>query len=356
MCDQVSDCVDNSDEVVCGYTGHISNYSGNSLPRHIVQHFMHTNEDCSSLLMKYPSLLNDLYPDCPGATDEPMLFELPPVVNQSSCHNNDHVPCTTATQRVCYPRHEICTYHENQMGLMSPCRNAGHLSNCWFHECPTMFKCPNAYCVPHHMVCDGIAQCPYEHDEYNCTYRYDPSRLCAGLFRCKDTHVCIHASQICDGRVHCPIRGEDENICEPCPKGCVCVGLSYDCSNAKMNVIPSLSGKVTTLLMKNNSITSLRYIKICSLLKLDMQWNKMKYLTDSGLHKCSELLILNLFVNRITQLYKGDFRGLSRLVYLNIEKNPLRVLDSDCFEGLSALPTLIINTPYLKNLPMCIFS
>ena len=124
-----------------------------------------------------------------------------------------------------------------------------------------------------------------------------------------------------------------------------------------MHFIPLLSHTVKTLLMGRNKIINLSLkCKNSSLIKLDLKWNQIKYLTASGIHQCSTLLILNLFENHITELYKGDFIGLNRLIDLNIRNNPLRILSSDCFNGLSALPSLRINSPYLENIPNCIFT
>ena len=222
VCDMVSDCQDNSDESLCVYDGHASHNLVSSPPEHIQQHLINSVGDCQRLVTRYPSLVNDLYPDCRDAEDEPQLLSLRRN-DTAKCQHPDHQPCHAAVQGVCYPRHETCMYRENEMGLLSPCRNAGHLLNCWFHECPTMFKCPEAYCVPYQMLCDGINQCPHAHDEVNCTSM--PYRPCAGMFRCKDSYICVHLSQLCDGIVDCTIRGEDENVCEKCPEGCTCSGL-----------------------------------------------------------------------------------------------------------------------------------
>jgi hypothetical protein len=316
---------------------------------------IHTSSDCEDLITVYPSLLNDLYPDCNDAGDEKLLVSSWVVEqNDTRCHDSNSIPCHAGLFDICYPRHEICTYKENRMGLLMPCRNAGHLSSCWFHECPTMFKCPEAYCIPYNMMCDRIAQCPQGQDEANCTY--SSQRLCPGLFRCKDTHICIHVSQLCDGQVDCPVRGEDEKMCNPCPDRCVCLSLSYDCSGAQLYVIPMVGSTIMALLMKHNNIIELALTSCFTLIKLDMQWNQITQITANNLKECSNLLILYLQGNVITQLDRGAFGSLSHLMELNIANNPLVVLSAHCFEGLSSLPSLTIDSPYLRRLPDCLFT
>ena len=302
----------------------------------------------------FPSLVNDLYPDCYDAADEMLLLENDIIGNNlTECEDARSSPCHPGLYSMCYPRQDVCSYKENELGLLSPCRNAGHLTECWFHECPKMFKCPEAYCVPHNMVCDGIVQCPHAEDEHNCTY--SPERECPGLFRCKNTHICIHITQLCDGRIDCPVRGEDEKVCETCPTGCICWGLSYNCSHNHKKNIPTISNNVIALIMRNNSITILALESCGSLLVLDMQYNQVNHLTRNGLHTCTNLLKLNLYGNNIIKITNAAFHNLNNLIYLNISNNPLVILDVDSFKGLSALPSLHITSHYLRTLPKCSF-
>ncbi len=105
------------------------------------------------------------------------------------CNDPLYQPCRTGYNQPCYPRYEVCLYRENIYGHLIPCTNAEHLQVCLEHQCPNMFKCTNTYCIPRENVCDGIIQCPHGEDESMCIY--DTRSLCQGLYKCKDSHICI---------------------------------------------------------------------------------------------------------------------------------------------------------------------
>ena len=70
----------------------------------------------------------------------------------------------------CFPNDQICVY-ERLAGQHQAlhCQNTEHLRYCRYHQCPTMYKCRDSYCIPTHMVCNGVADCPDMEDETNCS-------------------------------------------------------------------------------------------------------------------------------------------------------------------------------------------
>ena len=77
----------------------------------------------------------------------------------------------------CYPPNKICMFERDIYGNPVHCSDTEHLRYCTFHECPNAFKCHGSYCIPSHMVCDMIVDCPDGEDEYECD-----SLLIEGMF------------------------------------------------------------------------------------------------------------------------------------------------------------------------------
>lgn len=121
--------------------------------------------------------------------------------------------------------------------------------------CPKKYyKCPNSYCVPLHMRCNGKNDCPRGEDELNC----DNSNLsCPANLRCAGTNYCINDKKRCDGFPDCP-KGDDEQFCgsclnqlnrkilnylctdmDKCPEKCKCSGRIIECKNQNLTLLPN---------------------------------------------------------------------------------------------------------------------
>ena len=88
------------------------------------------------------------------------------------------------------------------------------------------FKCPGFYCLPWRYVCNTQWECPGGTDEMNCHITsYQMS--CPGMFKCKDSSVCIARASVCDAILDCHLN-DDEYICpkvkdlQICPSNCSC--------------------------------------------------------------------------------------------------------------------------------------
>ena len=68
----------------------------------------------------------------------------------------------------CFQPDRICSFERDIYGDPAHCTDTGHLRFCKSHECPDAFKCHGSYCIPVHMVCDMIADCPDDEDEHEC--------------------------------------------------------------------------------------------------------------------------------------------------------------------------------------------
>ena len=107
--------------------------------------------------------------------------------------------------------------------ILKYCRNGAHLENCEKFNCSYTYKCPGSYCIPYHMICNGVADCSNMEDEQSCdTY------ICPGMLRCKGKTYCVPRHEVCDGILHCQ-QGDDEINCETCPTQCECNNHALFC-------------------------------------------------------------------------------------------------------------------------------
>ncbi len=115
-----------------------------------------------------------------------------------------------------------------------PCSPLPSLS-CENFQCKSIyFKCPNYYCVPWRVFCNGVWDCPWGADQTNCT-----RTSCPRQFRCHNTSTCIAPDSICDGVQDCLI-GDDEYFCfpklPPCPENCTCILYSISCFQSTFEI------------------------------------------------------------------------------------------------------------------------
>ena len=96
-----------------------------------------------------------------------------------------------------------------------------------FYSLNDHFKCKNYYCVFYRYTCDGKNDCPLGDDEFYCS-----NRTCHGLFRCRNSGMCLHHTEVSDGKPDCN-EGDDElfNDIPPCPPKCYCLMSAMTCMN-----------------------------------------------------------------------------------------------------------------------------
>ena len=78
----------------------------------------------------------------------------------------------------CFSADRICTFERDIYGDPVHCSDTEHLRYCASHQCPDAFKCNGSYCIPVHMVCDTILDCPDGEDEAGCD-----ELVARGMFR-----------------------------------------------------------------------------------------------------------------------------------------------------------------------------
>ena len=122
---------------------------------------------------------------------------------------NGTVLCKVANQE-CFLQYKRCLFERDIYGTPVHCTGTEHLRYCALHECPDAFKCPDSYCIPVHMVCDNIDDCPNKEDEQGCSNIVDKR----GLLRCTSDDIYVHQKHVCDNVLHCMDSFDDEFYCD----------------------------------------------------------------------------------------------------------------------------------------------
>ena len=179
--------------------------------------------------------------------------------------------------------------------------------------CPrTHFQCPDGYCLPVFVLCNDINDCPGWEDETGCdTY------TCPGLYRCRGSRVCLHLHYLCDQVFQCPHR-DDESFCHiTCPKHCVCIGLSYFCSD-KFHAETSINARYVDVRGTGMSLRDFSDNHL--LIHLSLARCRMTQIQDLHL---PNLLSLDLSDNHLHVIDVRHFRLLGNLRVLFLARNPL---------------------------------
>ena len=206
--------------------------------------------------------------------------------------------------------------------------------------CPgAYFQCPgDGYCLPVHVRCNGVFDCPGREDEAACD-----SYACVGLYRCRGSSVCLDVGDLCDGVIVCP-QHDDELMCHlDCPDNCTCYGSAFFCArpfpagvHASLRFLEARGSGLSLSDVANNTmlvhlglgacrLRQLTDIPLFRLHSLDLSDNQLREISLHRLQRLSHLRSLKLDGNPLNDIMLGD------LVHFS---SPLRVLDlSETFLG-----------------------
>ena len=268
------------------------------------------------------------------------------------CNKPHEIPCQDKSSK-CFQLQDTCLYSINSDGTLSFCRNGGHLDNCVYYECDTMFKCQSSYCIPWSYICDGKWDCPHGIDE---TFKYvcTSNETCLAMYKCfKFSRKCLHIQNVCDGHADCPY-GDDESSCEldriRCPPQCTCLLLAIECVNRSTKLdlnhpnFPHIS-----VYISNTIMNSLQFIfhKFNTCLLFKAPRNNLKHICSLSSNKM--LFYLSLNHNLIDNIAKNCFAGLLVLRHLRLDNNCIVVISFGSFNNLSHLQSLnVSNNPLVK--------
>ena len=294
----------------------------------------HTDEAyCSSTILNNVKIIEVRQTDyLSGATnqsqsrDTDFILTEGDIIPEGRCASDGRVGVCGRRSRECFPKSALCLFEKSPSNGIRYCSQGGHLLSCQTFECPTMFKCPESYCIPMYAVCNGNPDCPNGEDELGCFIRQ-----CRGLLLCVKDNICVHPNNIVDGEVQCPIYMDDEQSYQysKCPDLCDCKGHSVNCAATNMfnSTLPFPNHIVINLNLSDTKLT----------------------IRNMYLEKYTLLLSLDLSKNEISNLRKGIFQGLNRLIFLHLEHNFIAILFQDVFIGLKHLRRLdILNNPIMS--------
>ena len=211
--------------------------------------------------------------------------------------------------------------------------------------CPdTHYRCATAmvHCLPIYTRCNELYDCPYHEDERDCE-----DITCPGLYRCRDSTVCVHVDHVCDGWSQCPQR-DDEWLCGMvCPPQCLCQGHAFLCSRPfPAHLFPQLryldaSGSGMTLdnvinntyLVNLNladcSIQALSSIEFLNLRIIDLSWNEITTIAIHVFMNCTNLQVLVLRGNPLSSVTNTvSNRRHDSLRMLDLSQTHIGVVDS----------------------------
>ena len=254
----------------------------------------------------------------------------------------------------CYPMELRCTFQRDIYGDPMYCPNTEHLRYCYTHECPTMFKCRESFCVPSYMVCDQVGDCPSMEDEKECA-----NITCPGMLKCKRSSTCVHPRHVCDGVPDCKHSLDDELLCNvsKCPLGCQCSGQATVCSGSTFFNLSSFS-KLSAVLVFDNvtfpvvNLLAFHNVVYLALIQCDLLDVNFVIQPFDNLQK---LQYLQISYDELHVLRSHSFRYLSSLTQLILSGNVLTDIKSFAFQGLSLVSDLNLSWLQIQRLHDCTF-
>ena len=347
VCDGVDNCLDDSDETFC----RTPEKSSVDLTKAVCMNRMIINQ----------SLVCDAKEDCIDASDEEDCTECVPgntLCPMIAClpkewEEDKEVDCPYKMTDQELAFEENIYKGKPPPGIISP-DGYGKFEitelNSSTGLCPeTHYGCEDGYCIPVYMWCNGIRDCPNGEDERMSMCR----TLCEGLYRCKNSLVCIHPDHLCDGFYQCP-QYDDEMLCGfdylECPNGCTCVRMEVTCFSQPefppFRRVHSL--KITNAHMPELSVAGLANY---SLIYLNVSFNHIRTVPRENLVYLN-LRVLDLSHNSIRYLDSKTFLGCPVLKNLSLERNEMNNISFHFLEHTKELVTLDLSynlKPELEN-------
>ncbi len=253
----------------------------------------------------------------------------------------------------CYNISKICSYQLDELSHLVHCRGGEHLENCKDFECNMMYKCPKYFCIPWSYVCDHKWDCPQGFEEQNCR----PTRTCEGLYKCKQSHTCIHLNDVCNGVTDCPLK-EDESLCSlsgiVCPVGCKCLMFALFCHNLRQITVSCIRLPFHVVTIKESKAQPFRMLLGCITFfsVLAIGHNNIDTLC-SHVPSTQHAVIVDAGFNQISKINSGCFHESPTLTIVRLNNNNLTHIDTFAFNMLKSLAVLDLSFNKISVLPGC---
>ncbi len=324
---------------------------------------------CSSGRRINISFLNDLVSDCGADAEDEYVYKLLLLHgHQSQCSQSAMIPCVSG-HSICHSIDDICVFKLDQSNILVPCRNGGHMQECQNFTCNAKYKCPGSYCLPFRYVCNGKWDCPNGDDE-NVVDQCSEKKKCAGMFQCKNSHICVHLRDICDNHMDC-VENDDEFLCTlanvSCPDFCKCLYYAVSCQGGANSTGLSIMSPYLSLHMRDTMICNPNFIQswadtivvifinnsldhFCdvvsnhsSLKTLKISHNLLYILNISCFYNISKLKSLELSNNKIRQIMPKAFHSLPNFCYLNLSGNEIYNLKNNFYFQVDSLEHISVS-------------
>ncbi len=331
MCDGIPDCTNEDDEKQCHFAG---------------------NTFCSKCFLKAGTNVCEVHSFYQKGNPSKTIHKI--LRNTSAiCMKHGELACSNENP-ICYFLSDICLFKLSHSGNLVPCPQGEHLAQCKGFACSSNFKCLGYYCVPWSYVCDGKWNCPKGYDE-SPGYPCGAKRNCSGMFKCKNSQICIHFADLCDEQKDCSDK-DDEQLCtlhqHSCPLSCHCVGLAVYCADVQRLSSPlvdyqpyfSLSIKRCSLSVKSQVTFTFPDIIKAGIVESGLK--EACFLFPEG----TKLLHVNFSFNLLSKIRANCFSGNDQLLVVILAKNRIEFVQADAFANLGKIQVLDVSGNLLLDM------
>ncbi len=279
------------------------------------------------------------------------------VTESRLCTRPEETTCEKNYPNVCYPHRLRCVY-EAAGNFQLGCRNAGHLRRCAFHDCPNHFKCPDAYCIPIHVVCNGRRDCPNGEDEKGCR-----PLSCPGFLKCRTDGIYVHPHDLRVTHLICHASKDDKSLkgVNACPNRCQYSGNAVLCGNIQPRSPLAIRKLARNLIYRNvickmesncwEPLASTQFL-------INLEMSRCALVSTDLMHLMGlvYLKFLKITHNKIKTIGKQVFRNLKNIEEIDVRYNSLSMFGDVDFADANIVRSLRLDHNRIHTITMQTFA